>query len=120
MSFIHVNQMFHLSILNEPVSGVPSAPVDIDSSAVSLTSVLLSWNLPPASDTNCPPETYTITITTANLCLHQMVINTTDDATKNTVSGLTQGMEYSFIVAGVDAGGRLGENSAHSNITTDS
>ena len=33
---------------------------------------------------------------------------------------LDQGMEYSFIVAGVDAGGRAGESSVPSYITIDS
>ena len=35
-----------------------------------------------------------------------------------TVSDLTQGANYTFTVAGVDAGGRVGENSMQSKILT--
>ena len=37
--------------------------------------------------------------------------NTTTNTTNLTLSDLTQGAEYSFTVAGVDAGGRVGEKS---------
>ena len=113
----NVYQIFHWSRLTEPAAGAPSAPVDVSSSVVSANSVLLSWNPPPASDSSCPPATYTITITTAYFCLHQMVINTTDSTINRTLYGLTQGLEYFFTVAGVDAGERVGEYSATSNIT---
>ena len=106
--------------MNEPAAGAPSAPVNVSTTAVSVTSVLLLWKPPPTSDTSCPPATYTITITTAYLCLHQMVINTTDSTPNQTVHGLAQGLEYTLTVAGVDAGGRVGEHSAPFIITMDS
>ena len=73
--------------------------------------MLLSWNAPPASDTSCPAATYTITIKPATSFLDPVVINTNDSATGWMVSDLMQGLEYYFIVAGVDAGGRVGDNS---------
>ena len=105
---------------NHPIANTPSAPVDVTSSAASANSVLLSWKLPPTSDTSCPPATYTITITAANVFLDPLVINTTDNATNKTTSDLNQGMEYSCTVAGVDAGGRVGEFSGLSCIVLDS
>ena len=62
---------------------------------------------------------YNITITAANVFPDPLVIGTTDNATNKTVSDLAQGMEYSFTVAGVDAGGRVGENSAPSRTILD-
>ena len=90
--------------------------------AVSVTSVLLVWSPPPTTDSSCPPVRYFVTITSASLCLNPLVMNTTytTNVTSKTVSGLTQGMEYSFTVVGMDAGDRVGENSAPSNITMDS
>lgn len=106
--------------MNEPAAGAPSAPVDVSIIAVSVTSVLVLWKPPSTSDTSCPPATYSITITTAYLGLHQMVINTTDSTLNQIVNGLAQGLEYTLTVAGVDAGGRVGEHSAPLNITMDS
>ena len=40
------------------------------------------------------------------------------DATTKIVSGLTQGVDYSFTVAGVDTGGRVGEESVPSETLT--
>ena len=49
------------------------------------------------------------------------MINATNTTTiSKTVTGLTQGLEYSFTMAGVDAGGRVAENSVHFNIVLDS
>ena len=107
--------------MNESAAGVPSTPVDATLSAVSVTSVLLSWKPPPTSNTSCPPATYTITVTATSSSQHPVVINTTGATTSMTVPGLTQGLEYSFTVAGVDAGGRMGGKSLSSDaITIDS
>ena len=77
--------------------------------------MLLSWKPPPPSNTSCPPATYTITVTATNSSQHPVVINTTGATTNMAVPDLTQGFEYSFIVAGVDAGGRIGEKSIFSD-----
>ena len=107
--------------MNDPTGNNPSAPVNVTSSAVSANSVLLSWNPPPASDSSCPPTIYILKDTATNLFLDQVVINTSNSTTiSKTVTGLTQGLEYSFVMAGVDAGGRVGENSAPSYIVLDS
>ena len=79
--------------------------------AVSVTSMLLMWSPPPTANCSCPPVTYFITVMNASLPLNPSVINTTytTNVTNKTVYGLMQGMEYSFTVVGVDAGGRVGE-----------
>ena len=82
--------------------------------------MLLSWKPPLNSDTSCPPATYIITITAANVLPGSLVTNATDNATNKIMSDLTQGIEYSFTVAGVDAGGRVGEFSVSSYIIVDS
>ena len=83
--------------------------------------MLLSWKPPPTSDTSCPPATYTITITAANVLPGPVVVNTTDSANiKTVIAEFAQGMEYSFTVAGIDAGGRVGEFSGPSYIILDS
>ena len=104
--------------MDEPAAGVPSAPVDVSASALSVTSVLLSWSPPPTGDTSCPPVTYTITITAANSSLNPQLINTTNTTTNKIVPVLTQGVKYYFTVAGVDAGGRMGEKSICSDAIT--
>ena len=85
-------------------TGVPNAPVDLTSSALSATSLLLSWSSPPTSDTSCPPATYSITIGPGSSPTNPVVINTKDAKTITIVSGLSQGLGYYFFVAGVDAG----------------
>ena len=102
------------------IANTPRAPVDVTASAVLISSVLLSWKPPLTSDPSCPPATYTISITAANVFLDPLVINTTDHATNKTMFDFNQGIEYSFTVAGVDAGGRVGEFSAPSYIVLDS
>ena len=97
--------------MNEPAAGAPNAPVDVSTTAVSVTSVLLLWNSPPASNTNCPPVAYNIKITAACLCQDPIVINTTNNATNITVSGLTLGLEYFVTITGLDAGNRMGVKS---------
>ena len=107
--------------MNDPTANNPSAPVNFTSSAVSANSVLLSWSTPPAIESNCPPTTYILIYAEANLILDHVVINTTNSTTiSKTVTNLTQGLEYSFTVAGVDAGGRVGKDSVPSYIILDS
>ena len=73
---------------------MPSAPEDFTLSAMSVTSVLLCWNHPPASDTNCPPTNYVITITIVDLPSdHPEVIYASDHVTNMTVHNLTQDLE---------------------------
>ena len=93
------------------VTGVPN-PENLTLLALSVTSVLLCWNHPPASDANCPLAEYVITITTVDLPQDPRVIYTSNNVTNMTVCNLTQGMEYAFTVAGMGAGGRVEENNA--------
>ena len=107
--------------MNNPTADTPSAPDDVTLSDVSANSVLLSWSPPLASDISCPPATYNLTAIEANFFLDPEVINTTNSTAINkTMSNLTQGLEYSFSVAGVDAGGRVGKNSVPTYIILDS
>ena len=56
-----------------------------------------------------------------HLSVVPVLINLTNTPTiSKTVSGRTQGLKYSFTVAGVDAGGRIGEKSVPSYIVLDS
>ena len=83
---------------------------------LSLTSAVLFW-LPP-SDSSCITS-YTITLT--NITKGNVSYNPTTNATNITVTDLTQGAEYYFSVSGVDAEGRVGEESVPSKaITLDS
>ena len=97
------------------------AAVNVGLLAVSVNSVLLMWS-PPYTNSSCPPVRYIIAVTSASLSMNPSVLNTTYTAnvTNKIVCGLVQGLEYSFTVTGVDAGGRLGENSAPSTIIMDS
>ena len=95
-----------------PSTGVSSPPANLRLSALSMTSVLLEWDPPPTSNTSCPPTTYIVTIIDVTLLLNPVMASTTDHITSKIVDNLTQEMEYFFIVAGVDAGGRVGELSA--------
>ena len=95
--------------------GPPSAPLSPSFSPQSLTSVDLSWT---AIDADCVVK-YTIIVT--NITTNEnYAYNTPTNTTSMTVFDLTQGAEYSFTVAGVDAEGRVGEKSVTSeNITLD-
>ena len=110
--------MISLHLLIFYMLDAPSAPVNLTSSVVPMTSVLLSWN-PPPSITSCPPVTYSITVT-ASSSLHPLMISTTDSVTSKVVTGLNHGINYSFTVAGIDAGDRVGENSTPSFLTVES
>lgn len=90
----------------------------VSSSAMSVSSVLLFWSPPLPNNTSCPPTTYIITISAGSLSLNLTVteFNSSDAPTSKTVTGLTQGLEYSFFVLGVDAGGRVGKKSMPVNM----
>ena len=90
----------------------PNEPQQPKISANSFTSAVLSWTSP--TDSLCVTS-YTITLTNITEENTLYVYNTTTNTTSMTVSDLTQGAEYSFTVAGVDTGGRVGEKSAASN-----
>ena len=117
LSAVHCWTIFHST---SHATDAPNALMNITLSAVSVNSVLLSWKPPPANNTSCPPATYIIKITAFSLSLDVVVKSVMYTIPNNMVHGLTQGQEYSFTVVGVDAGGRVGENSAPSTITMDS
>ena len=58
---------------------------------------------------------YTITLTNITEGNVPYIFNTTTNATNITVTDLTLGAEYYFSVAGVETGGRVGEDSEPSN-----
>ena len=97
------------------VLGLPSAPLSPKFLAESLTSLLLFWTSPTSS--LCISK-YTITLTNITEGNTLFIYNTTTNTTSMTVSDLTQGAEYSFTVAGVDTGGRVGKNSVPSEKLT--
>ena len=93
----------------------PSAPLQPKFFPKTLTSAILFWISP--TDSVCDSR-YIIHLNNILEGNASYVHNTTTNATNMTVSDLTQGAEYSFTVAGVDAGGRVGEESDSSNIVT--
>ena len=94
--------------------GDPSAPLSPSFTPQFLCSVLLSWT---PSDIDCVVR-YTIILTNITEGNTSYVYTTTTNATSTTLSDLTQGAQYSFTVAGVYAGGRVGNYSALSEILT--
>ena len=95
--------------------GLPSAPLSPKLLAESLTSVVLCWTSP--TDSACIIS-YTITLIDISKGNTSFIYNTTTNTTSMTVSDLTQGTEYSFTVAGIDVGGRMGEKSVPSQELT--
>ena len=77
----------------------------------SLTSATLSWTA--SNDSICVTGYIAILINVAEENVSQ-VHNVTANATNIIVSELTHGVEYSFTVAGVDTGGRVGKSSVSS------
>ena len=67
----------------------------------------LSWT---PIDADCVQK-YTITLTNITEGSASYVYNTTTNTTNITLSDLMQTAEYTFTVAGVDAEGRVGEES---------
>ena len=82
----------------------------------SLTSAFLSWT--PPNNSICVIISYTVSLINATEGNVSYVYNTTTNTTNVTVSGLTQGAEYSFTVAGIDTGGRVGESSVLAKFIT--
>ena len=105
----------HETLINQKLlyaTGASSVPANLSSLALSMTLVLLLWDPPPTSNTNCPPITYIVMISSASLDPNSFMASTTDHITSKIVDNLTQQMDYIFTVAGVDVGGRVGELSA--------
>ena len=94
--------------------GPPSAPLSPSFSPQSLTSVVLSWT---PHDSDCVVK-YTTTLTNTTEGNVSYTYNTTTNTTSMIVSDLTQGADYSFTVAGIDTGSRVGEESVASKILT--
>ena len=75
------------------------------------TSAILSWT--PSTESSCATM-YTITLTNITEGNISYTYNTTTNTTNITVSDFIKGAEYFFTVAGVDAEGRVGEDSVPS------
>ena len=96
----------------------PSAPSQPKFTPKSLTSAILSW-IPP-TDSLCVTS-YTLNLTNVTEENASYTYNTTTNTTSITLSDLTQGAEYSFRVAGVDAEGIVGEcSNSSSSVILDS
>ena len=98
--------------MNADLPSPPLSPVILPQS---LTSVLLSW-IPP-NNSICVIS-YTVSLINVTEGNVPYVYNTPTNTTNMTVSDLIEGVEYSFIVAGVDKGGRVGENSVLAQFIT--
>ena len=81
----------------------------------SLTSTVLSWT--PPTESLCFTS-YVVLLTNITEGNASYTYYTTTNTTSMTVSDLTQGAEYSFTVAGVYAGGRVGEKSVLAKAVT--
>ena len=88
--------------------GPPFAPLYPKFLLQSIAKAVLSWA--PPMEGVCV-SSYTIVLTNITQGNTSYTYNTTSNTTSMTVSDLAQGAEYSFTVAGVDAGGRVGEMS---------
>ena len=75
------------------------------------TSAVFSWT--PPTESICI-SIYTVTLTNVTEGNISYIYNTATNATSMTVSDLIEGAEYFFTVAGVDAEGRMGEESVPS------
>ena len=103
----------NIMILGVLTLDLPSPPSQPKFTPKSLTSAILSW-IPP-TDSLCV-TIYTLNLTNVTEEDASYTYNTTTNTTSMTLSDLTQGAEYSFTVTGVDAEGRVGENSDSSTI----
>lgn len=79
----------------------PSAPINLVSTGATLTTVSLAWT---ASNDNVGVTAYDIFV--------DNVLKISVSANSGTVTGLTQGTEYSFYVVAKDAAGNKSENSS--------
>ena len=105
---IKQNWDFQLLITLDP----SSAPLQPKLLPKTLASAFLSW-VPP-TDSSCA-SSYTLILINVTEENASYFFNTITNITSMTVSDLTQGAEYSFTVAGVDAEGREGESSNSSS-----
>ena len=76
-----------------------------------ITSAVFSWT--PPTESICI-SIYTVTLTNITEGNISYIYNTATNTTNMTVSDLTEGAEYLFTVAGVDAEGTVGEESVPS------
>ena len=95
--------------------GPPSAPMNPNISPQSLTIANLSWEHP--SEPLCVTN-YTVTLTNITEGNVSYIYSTISNETSVEIHALTQGAEYTFSVAGVDTGGRTGEESVPSEKLT--
>ena len=112
------NPCMPFSIMESCFPDPPAVPLHPELFAQSVSSAVLAW-IPPA-ELMCV-SSYIITLINITEGNTLYTFNTTTNTTNLTVSDLTQGVEYSFAVAAVDAGGRVGEKSVLAEaITLDS
>ena len=95
---------------------LPSPPLSPEFFPQSLTSALLSW-IPP-NNSICVIISYTVTLISVIEGNVPYVYNTTTNTTSMAVCDLTQEAMYSFTVAGIDTGGRVGESSVLAELVT--
>ena len=107
-SLIQTQSRYRLFIILDP----PSAPSQPKFTPKSLTSAILSWILP--NDALCVAS-YTLNLINVTEENASYIFNSTTNTTSMAVFDLTQGAEYSFSVAGIDAEGRVGESSSSSS-----
>ena len=93
--------------------GPPSAPFCPKILIHSLNLLELSWVAPNAS---LCVASYKITLTNVAASNATYVYKAASNSTSLEISDLILGAVYTFIVAGVDTGGRMGENSVPSEL----
>ena len=107
-----VANIIGLSQSTTPVA--PSAPTGVTATAGNGTAQV-SWTAP--NDGNSPITSYTITPTTGSTTLAPTVVTGSPPATNATISGLTNGVSYTFTVTATNAVG-TSPASAPSNAVT--
>ena len=95
--------------------GPPFAPVSPKIFPQSFTAAILSWEPPIGS---LCVTSYIITFTNITEGNISYMYTTVSNETSMEIQHLTQAAEYSFSVAGVDTGNRIGENSVKSDELT--
>ena len=107
-----------LSLIALTSLGPASSPMSLKFFPQSLTSAVISWT--PPIDCLCITN-YVIYLTNITEGNKTYTYNITANITSMTVSDLTQGAEYSFTVAGVDAKDGIGKkNTLADTVTLDS
>jgi hypothetical protein len=101
--------------LNQPTTPVaPSAPTGVTATAGNGTAQV-SWTAP--GDGNSPITSYSITPETGSTTLPATVITGNPPATKATISGLTNGVTYTFTVTATNAVGTSPASAASNAVT---